>query len=63
MPNEATFQWTCPVCDSDQTTTITKKGPFGVLKCQACDEWYTGLELPREIDRAWIAAIEEVSDV
>ena len=60
---ESAFYWTCPECDHDQLEYITKDGPFGTLMCEQCSCEFTGSDLPREIDKAWIAAIEEVSNV
>lgn len=56
----ASFDWTCPDCDFDQVEYITLNGPFGVIRCENCRHQFAGNDLPRETDKAWLAAIEEV---
>jgi hypothetical protein len=46
--------------NGDQVEYITLNGPFGVIRCENCRHQFAGNDLPREIDKAWLAAIEEV---
>lgn len=60
MAKEAEFQWTCPACDYDQTERVTVDGPVMSLICENCVRDFGPSDLPREIRKAWTAAIEEV---
>ena len=59
---ESAFDWTCPSCGHDQREWVTGLGPFNAILCESCNEEFTGSDLPREIDKAWVAAIEEVEN-
>jgi transcription elongation factor Elf1 len=60
MLTESSFQWTCPNCDHDQTETVTIDGPVMSLICGNCAKDFAASDLPRDIRKAWSAAIEDV---
>ena len=60
---ESSFQWTCPSCDHDQTETVTIDGPVMSLTCGNCEDGFGPGDLPRDILKAWTAAIDDVIPV
>lgn len=60
MERYADFMWTCPKCGHDQTERVTIDGPVMSLICESCTHDFDARDLPREIVKAWDAAIEDV---
>lgn len=56
----ASFLWVCPLCGCEQTEVVTIDGPVVSLICESCAKGFAVDDLPRETQRAWTAAIEDV---